>query len=260
MPSSSSPCLTSLRPDRDPSVREVVWFRSASIVWAPTQITHSFWWQRSACSRTWLYSSMSCAITRSACRWIQRRGLESTVVVHPASKDGVIHRRELAQFLVALELQVPAPHMLPHRPQCVSANRRREVHVDPFILVDGDSQSKCVAQKRKLDVRMRLLPVDVLAVDNPRLLWMQFEPTLLQLSSELIECQPCPCFALAVNRTIVRVACSLYQLHQWNRQSCSREQPVRRSCRNRDALWRSNRAISKDSVRETEGTRQRLCC
>ena len=39
---------------------------------------------------------------------IQRRGTESTVVVRPASQDGA-NIVEIAQFVVALELQVPAP-------------------------------------------------------------------------------------------------------------------------------------------------------
>src|SRR4051812_47949980 len=86
-----------------------------------------------------------------------RRWVESPVVVRPAPKSGIEHVREVAEFLVALELDVPAPDPLSHRLHSLTTDGRSEVHVDATILVDRLARSKRIAEKRELDRRECLL-------------------------------------------------------------------------------------------------------
>ena len=64
-----------------------------------------------------------------------RRAMEVAVVLLPPPQDRVEHRRQIAQFAVAHQLQMPSSDGLPHRPEGVAIDRRGEVHVDPLILV-----------------------------------------------------------------------------------------------------------------------------
>src|SRR5207237_609561 len=99
-------------------------------------------------------------------------------------------------FLVALELDVPAPDRLSHRLHCLTTDGRSEVHVDATILVDRLARSKRIAEKRELDRRECLLPVDVLAVDDPCLVRVHFETALAQPLPYPAQHQPSLSFAL----------------------------------------------------------------
>lgn len=85
--------------------------------------------------------------------------------------------------------------------------RRREVHVNPTILVDCFSRSKCVAQKRELDVRSAP-PARLMSWQSTIRVFSGCgsSPHSFSLRPSLLNCQPCLRFALAVNHTIVRVA------------------------------------------------------
>jgi hypothetical protein len=105
--------------------------------------------------------------------------MESTVVIGPAPNHRTEHVREIAQLFVIHQLKVPSSHRLSHRPQRLTADAGRKVHVDPTVFVDRLTRPKRVAEKRELDRRIRGLPIHIVAVHDPRFLRMQFEPARL---------------------------------------------------------------------------------
>jgi len=125
-------------------------------------------------------------VINAAPQGLQRRWIESTVIVQPTPKDRVEHLREVAQALVALELNMPATHSLPHDRQGLTTYGWQEVHIDATVLVDRFSRPESVAKKRELDNWVRLTPIDVGAIDDLRLPWMQFETALAQPRTELL--------------------------------------------------------------------------
>ncbi len=111
---------------------------------------------------------------------LQSRSIESTVVVRPATQDWPEHIREIAQRFVAPELQVPATNGLAHCLHRIATDGRREVHIQPSILIDRLSRLECIAEERKLHGWILGRPIDVLTVHDPRFLRMQFESALTE--------------------------------------------------------------------------------
>src|SRR5262249_43130329 len=108
----------------------------------------------------------------------QRLRIESPVVVRPATEHWSEHVREIAQLLVAHELEMPPSHRPPHRRQRFAADARRKVHIDPAVLVHRLARPKRVAENRKLAGGLPAPPVNVPTVHDPRLLRVQLESTL----------------------------------------------------------------------------------
>src|SRR5262249_19335230 len=111
------------------------------------------------------------------------------------------------------ELKVPSAHRLSHRPQRLTTDAGRKVHVDPPVLVDRFPRPKRVAEKRELDGWMCALSIDVLAAHNPRFLRMQLESARSEPLAELSHHQPSLHLAFAVNHAVVRVATKPYAPH-----------------------------------------------
>jgi len=104
--------------------------------------------------------------------------MEPSVVVEPSPKHRVEHEREIAKLLVTLQLEMPSPDGLPHHLEGVPADRRREVHVNPAIFVHRFPRSKRIAQECERRSRIVSRSIDILAVDDPRFLRVQFQTTL----------------------------------------------------------------------------------
>ena len=107
-----------------------------------------------------------------------RRSMKAAIILLPALEDRIEHDREIGQFLVALQLQMPPPDGLAHRLAGRATDRRGEVHVDPAIFVHRLARSERIAQERELNDRVILRTIDVLAIHDPCLGRMQFEAAL----------------------------------------------------------------------------------
>ena len=68
-------------------------------------------------------------------------------------------------------------HRLPHRRLGFAAHRWREVDEELSVSALGPPWPKRVSEEVEACVGIRLPPVIVLAVDDPRLGWMQFQST-----------------------------------------------------------------------------------
>lgn len=132
-----------------------------------------------------------------------RRAMEAAVVLLPSFQDRIEHRRQIAQFAIAHQLQMPSPNGLPHCLEGITADRRGEVHVDPLILVHRLTRPEGVSQEGELHIRMCLPPVDVLAVDDPCLARMQFEPALAEPLADPVQRQLCLSQALAMDYPVI---------------------------------------------------------
>jgi hypothetical protein len=113
---------------------------------------------------------------------------------------------EITQLLVALQLQTPATDGLAHGFHRLTANCRREIHINTTVLVHRLALSERVAEKSKLNDGVLFLPIDILTVYDPRLLRMQFKSALIEPLSKFPQHQLGLRFALAVDNTIISVA------------------------------------------------------
>src|SRR4029077_11477211 len=108
----------------------------------------------------------------------QLRLVEVAIVGDPAADSRVVHLGQYGQRLVAAMMKRPAAAFPADARQCLWANGGLEtvrkdapVRLHPHYL----SGSKLVAEKVKVDVGKVAAPVDILAVDDLRLLRMQHQ-------------------------------------------------------------------------------------
>jgi len=83
-------------------------------------------------------------------------------------------------------------------------DRRSEVHIHATVLVDRLARPERIAQERELHHRMRFAPVDVLTVDDVRLVRVKLETALLQSFTDSAQHQLSLSPALAMHHTITR--------------------------------------------------------
>ena len=78
----------------------------------------------------------------------------------------------MADRSATLLSQVPRTYRLPHCLEGVTTDGGGEVHVDAAKLVHRFARSKSITKKRELHTREISLPIDILAVHDPRFLRM----------------------------------------------------------------------------------------
>ena len=127
------------------------------------------------------------------------------VILLPSPQDRAEHGRKIDQALVVLQLDPPSPDCLPHRLEGVAADGRREVHIDPAVLVHRLAGAERVAEKSELDVGIRFGPIDVLAIHDPCLARMQFEIAGLKPFPDALEHVFRLSSALAVKHGVIGV-------------------------------------------------------
>src|SRR5215208_5609650 len=77
-------------------------------------------------------------------------------------------------------MQIPVSNLRPDRFQRLVRNGRTEVDEVLPLAIPRSPWPKCIAQKIELLVRIRPPPVNILTIDDLRLLRMKFQPTFLQ--------------------------------------------------------------------------------
>src|SRR6267143_613546 len=138
----------------------------------------------------------------------QLRLIEVAVVGDPAADARVVHLGQFGQGLVAAMMKRPAADISADARQCLRADGGLEtvredapVRLHPHYL----SGSKLEAEKVKVDVGKVAAPVDILAVDDLRLLRMQHQLAGRQaVGNRAPECPRLP-GALAMTNDVVRV-------------------------------------------------------
>ena len=115
-----------------------------------------------------------------SCHSAEGRGVESTVVVHPSADHRVKHPREVVNRFVALQLQPPTTHLLAQRFRGGRGDGRCEVGEESAIPIVTTSGAERITQKVELDVLVLLLPMNILAVDDMRLIGMKLQTAFFQ--------------------------------------------------------------------------------
>src|SRR5215471_13138550 len=138
----------------------------------------------------------------------QLRLIEVAVIGDPAADAWVVHPGQFGQGLVAAMMKRPATDFPADARPCLRADgglktvrEDASVHLHPHNL----SGSKLEAEKVKVDVGKVAAPVDILAVDDLRLIRMQHQLAGHQAGGN---CAPqCPLLlgALAMTNEVVRV-------------------------------------------------------
>lgn len=101
---------------------------------------------------------------------------------------------------------MPASDSLPHHTEGFTTHRRGKVHVYSSILIDSFTRSKRIPKKRKSNCRMSSATINVLAVNNPCLLRMKFQPALAKSLPNLSQSQLRLRQTFAMNYPIISVA------------------------------------------------------
>ncbi len=109
-----------------------------------------------------------------------------------------------------LKVLVPAPNSLSHCLESIAADRRREVHIHPLILVHRFRRAERISQEGELHIRMCNRSIDVLAVNDPCLTRMQFESAFTETRAYSAQCQLGLRQALAVDHPVIGVAAEPY--------------------------------------------------
>ena len=138
-----------------------------------------------------------------------RAAVEVAVIGDPATDAWVVHLGQFGQGLVAAMMQRPAADFPADARQCLWASSRlKTVREDAPVRLHPHhlSGSKLEAEKVKVDVGKVAAPVDILAVDDLRLLRMQHQLAGREaVGNRTPEC-PRLLGALAVTDDVVRVA------------------------------------------------------
>src|SRR4029453_11641441 len=136
----------------------------------------------------------------------ERRGMETTVVVKPTAKLRVDLQREFRDGLRRTQVQFPAADLIPDFLSRVVRDGRTETteHSSPASGRLPGSERK--AQEVELLVRVVLLPIRFLTVDELRLFRVQIQATLAQPIFDSCTYQGCFPPAPAVDDDVVRVA------------------------------------------------------
>ena len=116
---------------------------------------------------------------------IQRRFVELTVVVDPATDIWIEHPCQVVQRLVAPGLQGPSPDRLPYSLQCRGARRREKGDFEQPTTPLRQSRPEGVAKKVELDDRVSTFAVGILAVDDLCLLRVKNKTTLSRSRSSI---------------------------------------------------------------------------
>src|SRR5216683_1331886 len=101
--------------------------------------------------------------------------VEAPVIVDPPLHDAVEHLRKVVQGFVTALGPVPGADLRSHGLDRVLADRREEAHEMLPVLALGQPGTKRVPQERERRDLMIAAPVVVLAVNDARLVWMQFQ-------------------------------------------------------------------------------------
>src|SRR5262249_20229678 len=135
----------------------------------------------------------------------ERGRREAPVVVEPSPKFGIDLPGKLLEGLLRTAMQLPSPNLIPDfLPRFLRHGWTETTKALPLASVRFP-RPKRVPQKVELLVRVRPLPIGILAIDHFRLFRMQFQPTLLQpcryFDTYQVRFPLCP----AMNDNIVRV-------------------------------------------------------
>src|SRR5439155_9486187 len=119
--------------------------------------------------------------------WVQRRPIETSVVLNPAAQDRIPHARQVVKGFVAPQGQPPAPHFLAHLGRRSRAHRRREVDEELAPSILRPPRAKRVSKEIEPFLWIPTRPVVILAVDDARLPRMDLQPTLRKPTSDALQ-------------------------------------------------------------------------
>src|ERR1700751_1980565 len=101
--------------------------------------------------------------------------IELALLVDPAAEHRIPHAVYIVEGLITAQVEPPPPHRLPHLRRGLIAYRRAEVDEVPTPSILRPSRAKRVSEKIKFLMGTRTPPVVILAVDDFRLVRMQFQ-------------------------------------------------------------------------------------
>jgi len=102
----------------------------------------------------------------------ERRRHEASVVVDPSAKFWIDHPSQIVYRLVSASMQFPTTNLIPDFLCRIIRDGRTETTEDLSLPTVRFPGTKRESQKVELLIRVRLLPISILAVDNFRLLRM----------------------------------------------------------------------------------------
>jgi hypothetical protein len=115
---------------------------------------------------------------------VERRRVEPTIVVDPAPDVRVEHPRQIVQRLVTALLKGPAAHGLTDRLESFVADGRTERDADLPSPSARQPRPESIAEEVELLVGIVATSVIILAIDDFRLLRMEFQSAALQSCSD----------------------------------------------------------------------------
>ncbi len=118
---------------------------------------------------------------------IQCGFVKASVVVDPSAKNGVEHPCDVLQRPVHFQMESPTPNRLSHGLTGLVTHCRREVDEMLVVSILGPSRPKRVSQKIELRFRMFAPSVIILAVNDARLIRVEFETTLPHPSFQMVK-------------------------------------------------------------------------
>src|SRR6516165_9821655 len=110
---------------------------------------------------------------------VERRTIVAPVILEPTSDDRIEHPRQVFDGFITALWQVPASKCVANGLRCLVRDRRTEIDEELALAILRSSGLKRVPQKIKLLVRVSLLPKIILAIDDLRLLRMEFQSAAL---------------------------------------------------------------------------------
>ena len=102
------------------------------------------------------------------------------VVLEPAPENRIVEAGKIFQRLMTALPQAPVADDCPHRLGSISRDRGTEIGEDFSVAIDRLPRTEFVPKKIELLIGVHSLPQIILAIDDPRLLRMEFQPTVQQ--------------------------------------------------------------------------------
>ena len=110
---------------------------------------------------------------------VERRTIVAPVILEPTPDDRIEHPRQVFDGLITALWQFPASKCIADCLRCLVRDRRTEIDKELALAILRSSRLKRIPQKIKLLVRVSLLSKIILAIDDLRLLRMEFQSTAL---------------------------------------------------------------------------------
>ena len=121
--------------------------------------------------------------------WVKCCAVVPPIVLEPAPNYRIVKAGQFLEVQMTFMLKSPSSNRVSHGFCCFCRNRRTETGEDFPNATSRLSRMKFVSKKIELLIGVSSLPPVILAIDDPRFLRMEFQPTVRQ---PLRNCRPHP--------------------------------------------------------------------